>query len=119
MLLFPRLLARSLPSLFLCGVMLATHAHAEPFHFAVLMHVLQETGDENELKIALESAQATNPTFASSVDGVVSRSNFSVEHNTDQVACPAQQDSTAGGHLRVPQTRGITSHPWPACWRSG
>lgn len=63
MLFFPRLLARSLPSLFLCGVMLATHAHAEPFHFAVLMHVLQETGDENELKIALESAQAANPTF--------------------------------------------------------
>ena len=63
MLFFPRLLARSLPSLFLCGVMLATHAHAEPFHFAVLMHVLQETGDETELKIALESAQAANPTF--------------------------------------------------------
>ena len=54
---------RLLHSLFFCGVMLATHAHAEPFHFAVLMHVLQETGDENELKIALESAQAANPTF--------------------------------------------------------
>ena len=63
MLWFPRLLARSLPSVFFCGVMLATHAHAEPFSFAVLMHVLQETGDENELKIALENAQAANPTF--------------------------------------------------------
>jgi hypothetical protein len=43
--------------------MFATHAQAEPFHFAVLMHVLQNSGDENELRIALESAQAANPTF--------------------------------------------------------
>jgi hypothetical protein len=52
-----------LQSLFFCGVMLATHAHAEPFHFAVLMHVLQDSDDENELRIALESAQAASPTF--------------------------------------------------------
>lgn len=58
-----RVLIRLLHSLFFCGVMLATHAHAEPFHFAVLMHVLQDSDDENELRIALESAQAASPTF--------------------------------------------------------
>lgn len=50
-------------SLFFCGLMFATHIQAEPFHFAVLMHVLQNSGDENELRVALESAQAANPTF--------------------------------------------------------
>ena len=50
-------------SLFFCAVMLATHVQAEPFHFAVLMHVMQNSGDENELRIALESAQAANPSF--------------------------------------------------------
>lgn len=52
-----------LQSLIFCAAILTTHAHAEPFHFAVLMHVLQDSGDENELRIALESAQAANPTF--------------------------------------------------------
>jgi hypothetical protein len=54
---------RLLHSLFFCTVMLTTHAQAEPFHFAVLMHVMQDSGDENELRNALESAQAANPTF--------------------------------------------------------
>ena len=54
---------RLLHSLFFCSLMLATHANAEPFHFAVLMHVMQESGDENELRNALEIAQAANPSF--------------------------------------------------------
>ena len=54
---------RLLQSIFFCGLMFVTQVQAEPFHFAVLMHVLQESGDENELRIALESAQSTNPAF--------------------------------------------------------
>ena len=56
-------LARFLSCLLYCLSLVGIQAHAEPFQFSVLMHVLQNSADENELRNALETAQLTNPAF--------------------------------------------------------
>ena len=56
-------LARFLSCFLCCLSLIGIQAHAEPFQFSVLMHVLQNSADENELRNALETAQLTNPAF--------------------------------------------------------
>lgn len=56
-------LTRFLSCLLSCLSLIGIQVHAEPFQFSVLMHVLQNSADENELRNALETAQLTNPAF--------------------------------------------------------
>ena len=57
------LTTRLLSSLFICAAIYSPGAQADPFHFSVLMHVLQDSSDENVLRNALDTAQAANPAF--------------------------------------------------------
>lgn len=57
------LITSVLRSLFFCVAIYSPLVQADSFHFSVLMHVLQDSGDENQLRIALETAQAANPAF--------------------------------------------------------
>ena len=54
---------RLLHSLFLFAAIYSPVVLADAFHFSVLMHVLQDSNDENILRNALETAQAGNPAF--------------------------------------------------------
>lgn len=54
---------RLLQGLFLCAAIYSPVVLADSFHFSVLMHVLQDSNDENILRNALETAQAANPAF--------------------------------------------------------
>jgi len=54
---------RLLQGLFLYAAIYSPVVLADSFHFSVLMHVLQDSNDENILRNALESAQAANPAF--------------------------------------------------------
>lgn len=52
-----------LKSLFFCAAIYSPAVKADSFHFSVLMHVLQDSSDENVLRNALDTAQAANPAF--------------------------------------------------------
>ena len=48
----------------LASLILASGAHAaEPLRFSVIMHAMRDSGDENDLRTALENAQSADPTF--------------------------------------------------------
>lgn len=58
--------ARKLSSLLLLAwlaCLLALPAQAQSFRFAVMMHVMQDSSDDSELRAALETAQAESPAF--------------------------------------------------------
>lgn len=54
---------RTLQCVILCAAMYSPLVLADSLHFSVLMHVLQNSSDENILRNALDTAQAANPAF--------------------------------------------------------